>query len=205
MQKFGEFLREAREAQGLSIEDVSRITRINPPMLRALEDSQLEKLPAQVIVRGFIRSYCKVVGIDAVQALDLYDQEIGPRDIDLVDRLNIGESDRSMKWIVFCAIMAVVILGIILFLYSTWSQDAGRKWPSFRSGAIGKAASSAQPKQAAMITPRESPAGPLLAQVQKPAPSRHQKDLNETQQNHSLPFSSLRSPHISCRCIAQKP
>ena len=119
METLGQLLRKSREARGLSIEDIHRSTRINMPMLKALEENQLEKLPAPVIARGFIRSYCKVVGLDETTALEMYDQEVGPHDLDLIERLNLGESGHSMKWLIICALLAVVIVGIILFLLSS--------------------------------------------------------------------------------------
>ena len=185
MERLGELLRKAREAQGLSIEDIYRITRVNMPMLRALEGNHLEKLPVPVIARGFIKSYCKAVGINEAKALDIYDQELGPREPELVDRLHIGNSDRSMKWIFILAIIVVVILGIMLFIYSSWKQDGIRKWRSSGSGVKKNALPAGHMKKSTMVRRKIFPESPLSAQAQTPMNS--QRKLPDTQKIQSIP------------------
>lgn len=60
----GATLRGARERRGLSIESLSRITRIKPDLLRAIEANAFEKLPGGIFRRGFLRSYAHEVGLD---------------------------------------------------------------------------------------------------------------------------------------------
>lgn len=64
LQEIGEKLREAREAEGLTIEDVERKTRIRAKFLQALEAGDLEALPTSVQARGFLRNYARYVGLD---------------------------------------------------------------------------------------------------------------------------------------------
>jgi cytoskeleton protein RodZ len=74
----GALLREWREARGMSIDELSRATRIGPHFLRALEEDRLDDLPAPVFVRGFIRAYCASVAGSAGEALARYDARVGP-------------------------------------------------------------------------------------------------------------------------------
>ena len=64
MQKVGARLREARVARGLSLDDVAQITKITRPVLVALEEGDTDALPALVFVRGFVRSYARLVELD---------------------------------------------------------------------------------------------------------------------------------------------
>lgn len=64
MRKVGARLREARVARGLSLDDVAQITKIARPVLAALEDGDANALPAMVFVRGFVRSYARLVELD---------------------------------------------------------------------------------------------------------------------------------------------
>jgi hypothetical protein len=66
------WLRSGRTRRKLSIEDVARITKIQVRILEKLESGQLEGLPADVFVKGFVRSYAKCVGLDEAEALDKY-------------------------------------------------------------------------------------------------------------------------------------
>ncbi|HEV8676187.1 MAG TPA: helix-turn-helix domain-containing protein [Methylomirabilota bacterium] len=74
----GALLREWREAKGLSIDELSRATRILPRFLHALEEDRLDDLPAPVFVRGFIRAYCASVGRSPGEPLARYDARVGP-------------------------------------------------------------------------------------------------------------------------------
>ena len=66
------WLRGGRAERGLSIEDVARVTKIQPRILERLEGGKLDGLPADVFVRGFIRSVAKCCGLDETEALARY-------------------------------------------------------------------------------------------------------------------------------------
>ncbi len=66
------WLRAGRAQKGLSLEDVAKITKIQPRILERLEAGKLDGLPAEVFVRGFIRSVAKCVGLDESEALVRY-------------------------------------------------------------------------------------------------------------------------------------
>lgn len=76
---FGSVLREARERRRLSLEDVSRQTRVPHGALARIEEGHLDALPAEVFVRGFIRSYAKSVGIPDAEPIGLYEQALAAR------------------------------------------------------------------------------------------------------------------------------
>jgi hypothetical protein len=60
----GTALREARVASGLPLEQVAASTRIRLPQLRALEAGEFDRLPAAVYLRGYVRAYAELVGLD---------------------------------------------------------------------------------------------------------------------------------------------
>ena len=70
--EFGTRLKEEREARSLSLTDVARVTKIPSSALERLEAGSFEDLPADVYVRGFIRSYCRCLGLDTDAALRRY-------------------------------------------------------------------------------------------------------------------------------------
>jgi cytoskeleton protein RodZ len=61
---FGRYLEAKREEAGLDQEYISKETRISLEMLEAIESENHVKLPEAVYVKGFIRAYAKVLGID---------------------------------------------------------------------------------------------------------------------------------------------
>ncbi len=66
---FGEFLRGARTRRGLTLEQISRETKIPQHHLDSLEHGNLSAVPGGMYRRGEIRAYAQVVGIDQAVAL----------------------------------------------------------------------------------------------------------------------------------------
>jgi hypothetical protein len=72
----GDTLRRAREAQGLSLDDLSRLTKISVSKLTALEHNDLDLLPGEVYVRGFLRAYAREVELDPEETVQRYFEHI---------------------------------------------------------------------------------------------------------------------------------
>ncbi len=77
----GELLREAREAKNFSVEMISRHTKINTSTLHAIENEDIDSLPNIAYLRGFVKSYAKIVNVDEKLALQklkkLYEPKTG--------------------------------------------------------------------------------------------------------------------------------
>lgn len=65
----GSYLRGLREQKNISLEEISKATRVSVRQLQALESDDTAGLPAPVFVRGFIRAYCHALGEPADGAL----------------------------------------------------------------------------------------------------------------------------------------
>ena len=77
MDPLGDYLKQAREKKGLSLEQVASQTRIQVPHLQALESEDFANLPAKVFAKGFVRSYAKALGLDEEEALQYFLQTSG--------------------------------------------------------------------------------------------------------------------------------
>ncbi|MBR2520246.1 MAG: DUF4115 domain-containing protein [Selenomonadaceae bacterium] len=60
----GNKLREERERQNLSVEDIEQGTSIRALYIEAIENGEYDKLPGEVYTRGFIKNYAKFLGLD---------------------------------------------------------------------------------------------------------------------------------------------
>lgn len=76
----GARLRQARERRGLAITDIANHLKLAPAKVEAMEAGQWEKLLPLPYLRGFVRSYAKLVQIDAVTLLAEIDVALG-RDV----------------------------------------------------------------------------------------------------------------------------
>lgn len=74
MEGVGSCLKAAREKKGVSLRELSRMTRINRGILEALERDPDALLLPDVVVRRFIESYARAVGLDPRGVLSLYTQ-----------------------------------------------------------------------------------------------------------------------------------
>jgi cytoskeleton protein RodZ len=65
MKAFGEELRRERESRGIALASITDATKISNRYLVALETGHFDYLPGGVFNKGIVRSYARVVGLDA--------------------------------------------------------------------------------------------------------------------------------------------
>lgn len=64
LKEIGAYLRQLRQDQAISTEEVAAKTFIPSRLLSALEEGQPEQLPEPVFIQGFIRRYADVLNLD---------------------------------------------------------------------------------------------------------------------------------------------
>ena len=69
---FGRYLKTVRLERGIELETVSEKTRITKGILLLIEAQDHDRLPAEVYVKGFLRSYAEAVGADSKEVIRLY-------------------------------------------------------------------------------------------------------------------------------------
>lgn len=68
----GSFLRLQRERRGVSMAELSRLTRIPLASLDAIESDRFDELPGEVFVRGFLKAYAQAVDLLPADVLVRY-------------------------------------------------------------------------------------------------------------------------------------
>ena len=66
----GAALQAAREARQLSVPQVADQLKLSSAAVTALEANDWDRLPAQVFVRGYIRAFARLMGLDDEELLD---------------------------------------------------------------------------------------------------------------------------------------
>lgn len=74
----GSELRQARERQGLSLQQISNTTKISLRVLQAIEAADAARLTAPVFTRSFVRSYAAQVGLDPDDTSRRYLEQLAP-------------------------------------------------------------------------------------------------------------------------------
>jgi len=69
MESFGEYLKREREFRNISLDEISKTTRINKKFFQAIESGNYHVLPGKAFVKGFLKAYCNIVGLDTEEVL----------------------------------------------------------------------------------------------------------------------------------------
>jgi cytoskeleton protein RodZ len=131
-QTIGEVLLAAREASGLTLEQVSQETKIPRESLEYLETDNFEAIPAKVYVKGFLRSYAELLGLDVAHLMSKYEVQTGLTHTSKGDHWEIEtevveeklQSPRIMKRYVLPAILVIAAVVVIVRLGMRGRPDA---------------------------------------------------------------------------------
>ncbi|HEC33338.1 MAG TPA: helix-turn-helix domain-containing protein [Chloroflexi bacterium] len=128
MEKLGNWLRAAREANGISLQDVEAVTRIRVRYLEALEMGDYEAMPGgEAQARGFLRRYAAFLGLPPEEAIARYRQEVYGEQAEtapvvtpfpppaLSPEMTIARSPRRGLWVA-----AIMVVAGLLVLGGGW-------------------------------------------------------------------------------------
>lgn len=88
----GQQLREARQARGLSIEDVVHALKFSARQIEAVEADHMDVLPGAVFQRGLVRSYARLLRLDPEPLLSLIEAQAPAQEPDIRAPENMGNA-----------------------------------------------------------------------------------------------------------------
>jgi cytoskeletal protein RodZ len=110
----GQALRALREAQGLSLKDISNTTCIRRAYLQALEDMNIDQLPARPFAIGYIRAFAQTLGASGDIAVAAFKaQSPNPDDVLKAPMGVRKERDPRLSWL--AGFGAVVITSVVIW------------------------------------------------------------------------------------------
>ena len=68
----GARLRRNRLQRGIDLDQISRVTKVQPTYLRFIEEDRYDALPAAVYVRGFVTAYARCLGLPPARVVTDY-------------------------------------------------------------------------------------------------------------------------------------
>ncbi len=115
--EFGRYLSQQRELRGLSRDEVSRVTKISPSLIAALEEGQIERLPNRVFVVNYIRSYATVIGLAPEEAILRYEEvdKAAPEP----SPVTLERERRRRAWLILAVVLLVLAAGVFAALVVT--------------------------------------------------------------------------------------
>lgn len=124
MRTVGQILKEARENQYYSLEEVEKATKIRKELLQALENDDYAKLPPPTFVQGFIKNYAKFLNLNSASLLAIFRREFSDKKHKpyVMDAFSNPLSSSRFK-ITPSRVLGGVVAGVVLiFFVYLWFQ-----------------------------------------------------------------------------------
>jgi len=173
----GSYLRQERERQQVSLQDVAAATKIQLKFLEALEHDAYDQLPAAPFVVGFLRAYAQYIALDPAMVLTAYRSlHRTPEPPDVAHRpvpapTSSPHRRQIMRLGVFLAVFGL-ITGLVIHQLRRGQQTRGpvASFPAVLPGQAEQATNAARP--VAPGVSRTEPSGAASAGMPTlPAPS----------------------------------
>jgi len=155
---FGSPLREARERQKLSVDEIADLLKIPTAVIEAIESSDTDKLPPATFTRGYLRGFAKFVEINPNNVLAAYDRAV-PQNADYKPRSNLQvEANRqsSRTKTITYALIIVGLVGVVFAAVQYYNDKAEQMKASSqartdkadsKAGSLDKPAIKSLPRQ----------------------------------------------------------
>ena len=181
MTSLGEILAKERAARGLSIDEVSKVTKIQPKFIKALEAEDFKPFSAPIYIKGFLRTYAQYLGFEPEKILTAYKESWARAELARKNLLPKKEypfdiSRSSQKYLIPVVSIIFIVLAVLSYLYQTdmWRQK-GQYPPQTEKGAElpeTKISDKFQKEKEPLAQPPlQSIQAPILTLEEKPGPS----------------------------------
>lgn len=155
----GPILRKCREFRGMSLEDAAEATKIGKNYLRALEEDRYREFTSPAYLKGFLRTYANLLGLQADDLLKMLEPEqpveSAAASLALKDEIKLTRF--SWQRLLLPAALLAIILTLALVMRST---DESAKPPVVQAPT---------PAPAAVVQPQLSSAQQPVAPTSSPA------------------------------------
>ena len=130
MESVGELLKRERNAQGKTMEDVAKATKMSALIVEALEADHFSVLPAPVYVKGHLRTYARHLGLNEAAVIDKYlrfTHQLENEELDEWDavELELHEEKKRVgrRWVGVAVVVAVAVVVFVIWYMSGRSDD----------------------------------------------------------------------------------
>lgn len=123
MTELGNRLKEAREAKGMSLDDLQEITKIQKRYLQGIEEGNYNMMPGPFYVRAFIRQYAEAVDLVPEELFEQYKDDIPstheeiPENISRVQTRSKIDQSHTKIFDLLPKILVIAFVIAIIFLF----------------------------------------------------------------------------------------
>ncbi|MFK8912812.1 helix-turn-helix domain-containing protein, partial [Streptomyces sp. YS-3] len=135
----GHALKQARIAAGLTVDEVSSITRVRIPIVHGMEEDDFSRCGGDVYARGHIRTVARAVHLDPEPLVAQYDADHGGRPeptpaAPMFEAERIRPERRRPNWTAAMVAAIVVVVGFVGFTMFSGSGDSKSKGTQVAEG-----------------------------------------------------------------------
>jgi cytoskeleton protein RodZ len=169
----GRQLRLAREAAQLSLDEVAHALKFSPRQIESLEADDYAALPGATIVRGFVRSYARLLRLDADALLWQLEPVMPslPAEIRPPDNMGIASQPRGVRELSPLVTVAIVLLlaAMMLVLWHFFGPSSPRtQTTTALSGPEATQVQTPGPAESQIVEPSATPAATQAESVMPP-------------------------------------
>ncbi|HHQ4593429.1 TPA: cytoskeleton protein RodZ [Aeromonas veronii] len=166
----GQLLRNAREQLGWTREQVASRIHLRLTLIAAIESDTYDKHTSHTFIRGYLRTYAKLVGIPEETILAAYDK-LGLTPPDNIDMQSFSRrsrqqaNDNRLKVVTWLVILVLIALSVAWWWQSTSRRSAGDE----ALAATEMSATSSTPAEPAITPPDAINTAPVEGAANAPA------------------------------------
>lgn len=160
----GQLLRNAREQLGWTREQVASRIHLRLTLIAAIESDTYDKHTSHTFIRGYLRTYAKLVGIPEETILAAYDK-LGLTPPDNIDMQSFSRrsrqqaNDSRLKVVTWLVILVLIALSVAWWWQSTARRSAGDEaLAATEMGATSNTPSATVPPAVEVADPVVAPA-----------------------------------------------
>lgn len=186
----GELLRQAREHAGLSVSQIADRLRLRRTQIEELEANEFSKYVGGTYIRGYLRSYAKLVNLDEATLISAYQTYIGeeapPGQMQSFSQKTKLESQDNKLMLMTWIIILILIGSVAVFVWQQFTEE--------KNGDVGVTTSTSQERvsQQQTSTPERSAA----VQSQTRLDPRDESDVIATEEAEDLVEAPVDTPEL---------
>ncbi|HOI53079.1 MAG TPA: helix-turn-helix domain-containing protein [Azonexus sp.] len=173
----GNQLRQAREARGLGVGDIAQALKLGPRQVEALERDEWTDLPGTTFIRGFVRNYARLVGVDPQPLMahlgNLLEKPVDTLNVPAAAPTTMRSGNRSRDRAVVAIGVGLVVVAVLAYFLLPSDLAA---WRANLQSLLDASPTSAETSEAAaaqepLFPPPEAaaPAAVLAPTIEVPA------------------------------------
>lgn len=152
----GEILKKRRAELGQDLREISNSLKIRYDYLKAIEDEDLGKIPAEVYIKGYIQEYAKILHMDPKVLIDVYVQQKLPPQPEknkISEQKDVRGPGFKLRYVLIASLLIVSAIIIVLAQLPTHRKKSTLSVPAVATKVEPKVESKVETRKESIPKP----------------------------------------------------